>query len=159
MSREYQTSHGPLTVGGLPVQLVLDNGMEHFAEAVTKGALMLGVVINPTKAFYKHQNGPAESTFSGLNKQLFKALPNRMLPCSSRSSWTFPRWSASTTSRARWSEHARASTTPSMPSRPHSQALDCACTRATGSSRSPRPTPPTNDSSKPSDGSATSASA
>lgn len=75
MSREYQTPNGLVTVGGLPVQLVLDNGMEHFAEAVTKGALMLGVVINPTKALDKHQNGPAESTFSGLNKQLFKALP------------------------------------------------------------------------------------
>lgn len=75
MLREYQSPNGSLAVGGLPVQLVLDNGMEHFAEAVTKGALMLGVVINPTKAFYKHQNGPAESTFSGLNKQLLKGLP------------------------------------------------------------------------------------
>lgn len=36
---------------------------------------MLGVVVAPTKAFYKHQNGPAESTFSGLNKQLLAALP------------------------------------------------------------------------------------
>ncbi len=75
MRREYQTPDGPVAVGGLPVQLVLDNGLEHFAEAVTKGALMLGVVINPTKAYYKHQNGPAESTFSGLNKQLLKGLP------------------------------------------------------------------------------------
>lgn len=75
LRREYVTENGTLAVGGLPVQLVLDNGMEHFAEAVTKGALMLGVVINPTKAFYKHQNGPAESTFSGLNKQLLKAMP------------------------------------------------------------------------------------
>ncbi|HXH80408.1 Mu transposase C-terminal domain-containing protein [Nocardioides sp.] len=75
LRREYLTEDGPVVVGGLPVQLVLDNGMEHFAEAVTKGALMLGVVINPTKAFYKHQNGPAESTFSGLAKQLLKGLP------------------------------------------------------------------------------------
>ena len=75
LRREYTTEQGTIAVGGLPVQLVLDNGMEHFAEAVTKGALMLGVVINPTKAFYKHQNGTAESTFSGLNKQLLKGLP------------------------------------------------------------------------------------
>lgn len=75
MERQYAMGKKTVTVGGLPVQLVLDNGMEHFAEAVTRGALMLGVVINPTKAFYKHQNGTAESTFSGLNKQLLKGLP------------------------------------------------------------------------------------
>ncbi|MDP3950816.1 Mu transposase C-terminal domain-containing protein [Microbacterium sp.] len=75
LPREYKTSNGVVAVGGLPVQLVLDNGLEHFSEAVTRGALMLGVAINPTKAFYKHLNGPAESTFNGLNNQLFKALP------------------------------------------------------------------------------------
>jgi transposase InsO family protein len=75
LPRQYRTPDGVVDVGGLPVQLVLDNAAEHFAEAVTKGALMLGVVINPSKAFYKHQNGPAESTFSGLNKQVLKGLP------------------------------------------------------------------------------------
>ncbi|SEP14980.1 Mu transposase C-terminal domain-containing protein [Trujillonella endophytica] len=74
-TREYVIDGETIPVGGLPVQLVLDNAREHFAEAVTRGAVMLGVVIAPTKAFYKHQNGPAESTFSGLNKQLLAALP------------------------------------------------------------------------------------
>lgn len=75
-SRYYDTGDGGrVEVGGLPVQLVLDNGREHFAEAVTRGALMLGVVFNPTRAYYKHQNGPAESTFSALNKQLLKGMP------------------------------------------------------------------------------------
>lgn len=73
--REYVYGGETVQVGGLPVQLVLDNAREHFAEAVTRGAVMLGVVIAPTKAFYKHQNGPAESTFSALNKQLLAGLP------------------------------------------------------------------------------------
>lgn len=73
--REYKYGDEIVQVGGLPVQLVLDNAREHFAEAVTRGAVMLGVVVAPTKAFYKHQNGPAESTFSALNKQLLAALP------------------------------------------------------------------------------------
>ncbi|WP_176522994.1 Mu transposase C-terminal domain-containing protein [Blastococcus aggregatus] len=74
-TREYVLDGETILVGGLPVQLVLDNAREHFAEAVTRGAVMLGVVVAPTKAFYKHQNGPAESTFSGLNKQLLAGLP------------------------------------------------------------------------------------
>ncbi|MCL2612399.1 MAG: Mu transposase C-terminal domain-containing protein [Nocardioidaceae bacterium] len=74
--RTYKTRDGQrVEVGGLPVQLVLDNAHEHFAEAVMRGAMMLGVVFNPTKAYYKHQNGPAESTFSKLNEQLLKGMP------------------------------------------------------------------------------------
>jgi transposase InsO family protein len=71
----YTVDGQTVLVGGLPVQLVLDNAAEHFAQAVTRGAVTLGVVIAPSKAFYKHQNGPAESTFSGLNKQLLAGLP------------------------------------------------------------------------------------
>lgn len=73
--KDYRLGKQTVTVGGLPTQLVLDNAREHFAEAVTKGAMLLGVLVAPTRAFYKHQNGPAESTFSGLNKQLLKGLP------------------------------------------------------------------------------------
>ena len=73
--RTYWHNGRRVTVGGRPVQIVLDNAAEHFAEAVTKGALLLGVIINPTMAYHKQQNGQAESTFSGLNKQLFKKLP------------------------------------------------------------------------------------
>lgn len=74
-AKTYDHKGRDVTVGGLPTQLVLDNAKEHFAEAVTKGAMLLGVLIAPTRAFYKHQNGPAESTFSGLNKQLLKGMP------------------------------------------------------------------------------------
>lgn len=74
-TREYTVDGETIQVGGLPVQLVMDNAREHFAQAVTRGAVLLGVVIAPTKAFYKHQNGPAESTFSALNKQLLAGLP------------------------------------------------------------------------------------
>lgn len=73
--RDYDLNGETVRVGGLPVQLVMDNAREHFAEAVTRGAIMLSVVIAPTKAFYKHQNGPAESTFSSLNKQLLAGMP------------------------------------------------------------------------------------
>jgi transposase InsO family protein len=74
-TREYDLDGEAVSVGGLPVQLVFDNAREHFAEAVTRGAVMLGVVIAPTKAFYKHQNGPAESTFSALNKHCWQGSP------------------------------------------------------------------------------------
>lgn len=74
-SKTYDLNGRDVSVGGLPTQLVLDNAKEHFAEAVTKGAMLLGVLVAPTRAFYKHQNGPAESTFSGLNKQLLKGIP------------------------------------------------------------------------------------
>lgn len=71
----YDTPDGPIEIGGTPVQIVLDNGAEHFAEAVTRGAALLGSVVAPTKAYAKHQNGQAESGFSALNKQLLAHLP------------------------------------------------------------------------------------
>ena len=75
LPHEYETPEGTVTVGGLCVQVALDNAAEHFAEAVTRGLMLLGVVQSPTRAYYKHQNGPAENIFSTLNKQLFKGLP------------------------------------------------------------------------------------
>lgn len=41
--REYDLNSETVHVGGLPVQLVMDNAREHFAEAVTRGAVMLAL--------------------------------------------------------------------------------------------------------------------
>ncbi|NMM24532.1 MAG: DDE-type integrase/transposase/recombinase [Phycicoccus sp.] len=71
----YDLNGEEVVVGGVPVQLVFDNAKEHFAEAIRQGALMMGTFIAPTKAYHKWQNGPAEATFNGLNRQLLAGLP------------------------------------------------------------------------------------
>lgn len=62
--RRYELDGETVEFRGLPVQLVLDNAAEHFAQAVVRGSVLMGVVVAPTRAYEKQTNGLAENTHS-----------------------------------------------------------------------------------------------
>lgn len=66
--------YGDTFVGGLPAQIVFDNGAENLA-ATRDAALRLGVMISPTAPYSPNQNGKAERVFGLLNQYLLHKLP------------------------------------------------------------------------------------
>jgi transposase InsO family protein len=66
--------YGDTFVGGLPAQIVFDNGAENLA-ATREAALRLGVLIAPTAPHSPNQNGKAERVFGLLNQFLLHKLP------------------------------------------------------------------------------------
>lgn len=72
--RRYDLNGQTVEFGGLPVQLVLDNAAEHFAQAVVRGSVLMGVVVAPTRAYEKQANGLAENTHSVI-ADVEKSMP------------------------------------------------------------------------------------
>lgn len=71
------TEHG-LDLGGIPEQVVMDNGSENIA-AITKEAIAaLGWVITPTTPHTPQQNGKAERMVQEVNRRLCNRAPGAL---------------------------------------------------------------------------------
>lgn len=65
----------PLTVGGLPVMLVMDNAAEHLSDAMRQGCLKLGIVAAPTTPHHSWENGVAEVAHLCVTQDFLATMP------------------------------------------------------------------------------------
>lgn len=64
-----------VTIGGIPEQLVVDNGAENLAGIITAGARQLGWIVAPVVPYSSWQNGKAERAIQLVNNGLSNRAP------------------------------------------------------------------------------------
>lgn len=71
------TEHG-IEFGGIPEQVVMDNGGENLAAITESAVAALGWIVRPTTPHTPQQNGPAERMVQEVNRRLSSRAPGAM---------------------------------------------------------------------------------
>lgn len=64
-----------VSVGGVPLQLTVDNAAEHFAEPMRETCTLLGIVVAASSAYSSWQNGKAERAIKVVNRLVCDNAP------------------------------------------------------------------------------------
>lgn len=76
-------------VGGVPLQLTVDNAAEHFADPMRETCSLLGIIVAASSAYSSWQNGKAERAIQVVNRLVCDTAPGAIRTGSDTSSLRF----------------------------------------------------------------------